>query len=218
MRVVIAGGHGQIALKLERLLAARGDSPVGLVRNAGHVDDLRAAGAESVVCDLESITADELAGHLQDADAVVFAAGAGSNSGTDRKDTVDRAAAVLLAEAARLAGVRRYLLVSSMGVGRPLAAGSDESWAAYIAAKTAAEDAVRAFDLDWTVLRPGGLTNDAPTGRIRVETPGTMRGTITRADVAAVLLALLDTPGTAGLTLELIAGDDPIPDAVAAHG
>jgi uncharacterized protein YbjT (DUF2867 family) len=149
---------------------------------------------------------------------VIFAAGAGPNSGTDRKDTVDRAAAVLLAEAARLAGVRRYLLVSSMGVGRPLAAGSDESWAAYIAAKTAAEDAVRDFDLDWTVLRPGGLTNDSPTGRIRLETPGTMRGTISRADVAAVLVALLDAPGTARSTLELIAGGTPIPDAVTALG
>jgi uncharacterized protein YbjT (DUF2867 family) len=216
MRVVIAGGHGQIALKLERLLSARGDSPVGLVRNPAHVDDLRDAGADAVVCDLESIAADELAGHLKDADAVVFAAGAGPGSGTDRKDSVDRAAAVLLAEAALIAGVRRYLLVSTMGVGRPLAAGSDESWAAYIAAKTAAEDAVRGYDLDWTVLRPGGLTNDAPTDRIRVETPGTMRGTVSRADVAAVLVALLDAPGTAGLTLELIAGDDPIPDAVAA--
>ncbi|HEY0498017.1 MAG TPA: NAD(P)H-binding protein [Kutzneria sp.] len=218
MRVVIAGGHGQIALKLERLLADRGDSPVGLVRNPAHSDDLRAAGAEAVVCDLEVISADDLAGHLKDADAVIFAAGAGPNSGTDRKDTVDRAAAVLLAEAARLAGVRRYLLVSSMGVGRPLAAGSDESWAAYIAAKTAAEDAVRDFDLDWTVLRPGGLTNDSPTGRIRLETPGTMRGTISRADVAAVLDALLDAPGTARSTLELIAGGTPIPDAVTALG
>jgi uncharacterized protein YbjT (DUF2867 family) len=216
MRVVIAGGHGQIALKLERLLAARGDSPVGLVRNPAHGDDLRAVGAEAVVCDLESISADELAGHLKDADAVIFAAGAGPNSGTDRKDTVDRAAAVLLADAARLAGVRRYLLVSSMGVGRPLAAGSSESWAAYIAAKSAAEDAVRDTDLEWTVLRPGGLIDDAPAERIRLETPGTMRGTITRADVAAVLVALLDAPGTAGLTLELIAGDTPIPDAIAA--
>jgi uncharacterized protein YbjT (DUF2867 family) len=218
MRVVIAGGHGQIALELERLLSARGDSPVGLVRNPAHADDLAAAGAEAVVCDLESATVDELAGHLKNADAVVFSAGAGPNSGTDRKDTVDRAAAVLLADAASLAGIRRYLLVSSMGVGRPLAAGSDESWAAYMAAKTAAEDAVRGYDLDWTVLRPGGLTNDAPTGRIRLETPGTMRGTITRADVAAVLLALLDAPATAGLTLELIAGDHSITDAVTAVG
>ncbi|MFC0429295.1 SDR family oxidoreductase [Kutzneria buriramensis] len=216
MRVVIAGGHGQIALVLERLLSGRGDNPVGLVRNPAHADDLAVAGAEAVVCDLESATADELAGHLKDADAVVFAAGAGPNSGTDRKDTVDRAAAVLLAEAAVLAGIRRYLLVSSMGVGRPLAAGSDESWTAYIAAKTAAEDAVRGYDFDWTVLRPGALTNDAPTGRIRLETPGTTRGTVTRADVAAVLVALLDAPATAGLTLELIAGEDDIPAAVAA--
>ena len=217
MRVVIAGGHGQIALELERLLSARGDNPVGLVRNPAYADDLAAAGAETVVCDLESASVDELAGQLKAADAVVFAAGAGPGSGSDRKDTVDRAAAVLLAEAAALAGVRRYLLVSSMGVGRPLAAGSDDSWAAYMVAKTAAEEAVREYDnLDWTVLRPGGLTNGAPTGRVRLEAPSTMRGTITRSDVAAVLVALLDAPATAGLTLELIAGDDAITDAVVA--
>lgn len=217
MRVVIAGGHGQIALELERLLSARGDSPVGLVRNPAYADDLAAAGAETVVYDLESASVDELAGQLKAADAVVFAAGAGPGSGSDRKDTVDRAAAVLLAEAAALAGIRRYLLVSSMGVGRPLAAGSDDSWAAYMAAKTAAEEAVREYDnLDWTVLRPGGLTNGAPTGRVRLEAPSTMRGTITRSDVAAVLVALLDAPATAGLTLELIAGDDAITNAVVA--
>src|SRR5215204_403509 len=114
MHVVIAGGHGQIALRLERLLAARGDTAVGLIRNPDHAADLRDAGAEPVHCDLESTTADELAALLAGADAVVFAAGAGPGSGIARKDTVDRGAAVLLADAAAASGVRPYLLVSSI--------------------------------------------------------------------------------------------------------
>jgi uncharacterized protein YbjT (DUF2867 family) len=216
MRVVIAGGHGKIALELERLLSGRGDTPVGLVRNPQYADDLADAGAEAVVCDLESIGADDLAAHLKDADAVVFAAGAGPGSSAERKDTVDRAGAVLLAQAATIVGVRRYLLVSSMGVGRPLPDWSDDVWAAYINAKAAAEDAVRETDLAWTVLRPGALTDDAPTGLVEITEPSAIRGSVTRADVAAVLVALLDAPTTVGRTLELIAGEIPITTAVTA--
>ncbi|MGW4296869.1 NAD(P)H-binding protein, partial [Micromonospora chersina] len=150
---------------------------------------------------------------LTGADAVVFAAGAGPGSGAARKDTVDRAAAVLLADAAQRAGVRRYLLVSSMGVDRPPRAGTDEVWAAYLRAKKAAEDDVTARDLDVTVLRPGRLTDDAAVGRITLARQ-VDPGAVTRADVARVLLALLDAPDTAGLTLELVGGETPIGEAV----
>ncbi|WP_431936890.1 NAD(P)H-binding protein [Micromonospora sp. RP3T] len=213
MRVVIAGGHGKIAKLLERDLAGRGDTPVGLIRNPDHAAALRAAGAEPVVCDLEHTDTDTLARHLADADAVVFAAGAGPGSGTDRKDTVDRGAAVLLADAAVRAGVRRYLLVSSMGVDDPPAPDTDDVWAAYLRAKKAAEDDVTGRDLDVTVLRPGRLTDDEPGGRITLARH-VPPGAISRADVAHVLLALLETPGTAGHTLELVAGDTPVADAV----
>jgi nucleoside-diphosphate-sugar epimerase len=135
MRVVIAGGHGKIALRLERLLAARGDQVVGLVRNADQLPDLRGAGAEGAVLDLEASSADDVAGLLTGTDAVVFAAGAGPGSGAARKDTVDRGAAVLLADAAVLAGVRRYLLISSTGVDREPAPDADEVWVAYRRAK-----------------------------------------------------------------------------------
>ncbi|GHJ16739.1 MULTISPECIES: NAD(P)H-binding protein [unclassified Micromonospora] len=213
MRVVIAGGHGKIAKLLERDLAGRGDTPVGLIRNPDHAAALRAAGAEPVVCDLEHTDADTLARHLADADAVVFAAGAGPGSGADRKDTVDRGAAVLLADAAVHAGVRRYLLVSSMGVDDAPAPGTDDVWAAYLRAKKAAEDDVTGRDLDVTVLRPGRLTDDEPGGRITLARH-VPPGAISRADVARVLLALLETPGTAGHTVELVAGDTPVADAV----
>jgi uncharacterized protein YbjT (DUF2867 family) len=214
MRVVIAGGHGKIALLLERLLAGRGDQAVGLIRNPAHAGDVQAAGAEAVVCDLEAASADDAAVLLSGADAVVFAAGAGAGSGAPRKDSVDRAASVLMADAAERAGVRRFVQISSMGAGQPPRPGTDEVWAAYIAAKTAAEDDLRSRDLDWTIVRPGGLTDAPPTGRIRLAAPPVPRGTVPRADVAAVIAALLDDPGTGHQTLELTGGDSPVTAAV----
>ncbi|WP_406203663.1 SDR family oxidoreductase [Kitasatospora sp. NBC_01560] len=216
MRTVIAGGHGQIALKLERLLAERGDRPAGIIRRPAQAEDLVAAGAEPLLLDLEAATAPELAALLTGADAVVFAAGAGPGSGADRKRSVDRDAAVLLADAAELAGVRRYLIVSSAGADAAAEYPADEVFETYLRAKGAADDAVRArTTLDWTVLRPGRLTNGPGTGLVRLA-PGVGHGAVDRADVAAVLAALLHEPGTAGKTLELVAGDATVAEAVAA--
>ncbi|MER5950930.1 SDR family oxidoreductase [Streptomyces sp. NPDC001904] len=212
MRIVIAGGHGQIALRLERLLAARGIEVAGIIRKAEQGDDLRAAGAEPVLCDLESASVEEVAAHLQGADAAVFAAGAGPGSTVARKDTVDRDAAVLFADAAERAGVRRYVIVSSMGA--DAAHQGDDIFDAYLRAKGAADDDVRRrTGLDWTILRPGSLTNDAGKGLVRLEA-STGRGTVPRDDVAAVLAELVDTPATAGLTLELVSGSAPVSVAV----
>lgn len=220
MRIIIAGGHGQIALRLERLLAARGDEVAGIIRRPEQAGDLLAAGAEPVVCDLESATVEDVARHLTGADAVVFAAGAGPGSGAERKDTVDRGAASLFADAAEAAGVRRFLVVSSMGADREPPEGTDPVFAAYLRAKGAADADVRArAGLDWTILRPGRLTNDAGTGTVTLA-DATGRGDVTRDDVAATLAALLTEPATAGRTLELIGGDVPVTDAVrmvAAH-
>jgi uncharacterized protein YbjT (DUF2867 family) len=216
VQVVIAGAHGKIGLRLVALLAGRGDVVTGVVRNPDHRADVEQAGGTVAVVDLESATAEELAIHLVDADAVVFTAGAGPGSGVARKDTVERAAAELLAEAARLAGVRRYLLVSSTGVDEPLDPGRDEVWAAYVKAKKAAEEALRATDLDWTILRPGRLTDDPGTGRVLLAAPPVERADVTRDDTAAVLAALLDSPGSVGKVLELREGEDEVHEAVAA--
>ena len=214
MRVVIAGGHGKIALLLERLLAGRGDQAAGLIRNPAQGADVQKAGAEAVVCDLEAASADDVAALLSGAAAVVFAAGAGPGSGAARKDSVDRGASVLMADAAERAGVRRFVQVSSMGAGQPPRPGTDEVWAAYITAKTAAEEDLRSRDLDWTILRPGHLTDGPATGRIRLAAPPVPAGAIPRADVAAVIAALIDEPGTRRQTLELTGGDSPIAAAV----
>ena len=217
MRVVIAGGHGKIALILERLLSERGDSVAGLIRNPAQVGDLNNAGAEAMVVDLEKSSVDQVAAHLHGADAVVFAAGAGPGSGAARKETVDRDAAILLADAAEAAGVSRYLMISAMGADDPTQDGAaDPVFAAYLRAKAAADEAVRARTaLNPTIVRPGLLTNDPGTGRVTIA-DSTGRGSIPREDVAAVLVALLDTPGTSGQTFEVISGDTPIADAAAA--
>ncbi|GAA2129052.1 NAD(P)H-binding protein [Streptomyces synnematoformans] len=216
MRIVIAGGHGQIALRLERLLSARGDAVTGLVRRPEHAEDLQDVGAEAVVCDLESASVDEVARHLDGADAAVFAAGAGPGSGEARKETVDRGAAVLFADAAEAAGVRRFLVVSAMGTDREPPPGTDPVFAAYLRAKAAADDDVRARSgLDWTILRPGRLVNDAGRGLVNLA-EHTGRSEVPRDDVAAVLVALLDEPRTARLTLELVGGGTPVLEAVAA--
>ena len=212
MRVVIAGGHGQIALLLERMLAERGDAAVGVVRNADHVADVEEAGAEAVLLDLEKTDVKSLADVLSGADAVVFAAGGGPASGAARKETVDKGAAVLLADAAERAGVRRYVMVSSMGTENadPV---SDDLFQVYLRAKKAADDDLRARDLDWTVVRPGRLTDDPRGGRVQVGTLA--RGSIPRADVAAVLAAVLTTESTIGTTFDLLEGNQTIDAALA---
>jgi nucleoside-diphosphate-sugar epimerase len=224
-RIVIAGGHGKIALRLERLLTQRGDTVVGLVRNPAHAADLEAAGAEAAVIDLEHATVAEVAEHVRGADAVVFAAGAGPGSGAARKDTVDRAAAVLLADAAIEAGVGRYVMVSAMGAdsrfddeARSEKGEVDPVFAAYLQAKGAAdEDVLARTELQTTVVRPGHLTDDDGTGRVFIAS-STGRGDVPRQDVAAVLVAVLDASDTAGQTFELISGETPIAAAVAAVG
>jgi uncharacterized protein YbjT (DUF2867 family) len=213
MRVAIAGGHGQIALRLAKVLSQRGDETVALIRNPDHAEDVRQAGAEPAVADLEHASEGDVAQAIAGSDAVVFAAGAGPGSGPARKDTMDYGGAVKLIAAAKQAGVPRYVIVSSMGANAD--APGDDTFSVYLRAKGRADDAVRASGLDWTVVRPGGLTNDAGTGRVNLG-ESAPRGQIPRDDVAAVLAAVLDSPNTIGRTMDLIGGDTPVMEAVAA--
>ncbi|AJT40634.1 SDR family oxidoreductase [Psychromicrobium lacuslunae] len=222
MRIVIAGGHGQIALFLGELLAQAGHQPQGLIRKPEQQADLLERGIEPVLLDLENVSTERLGSVLSGADAAVFAAGAGPNSGAARKDTVDRAGAVRLAEAAEAAGVRRYVQISSMGVEtvrdgvKP--EGMDEEFHAYLVAKLAAEEDLRArTQLAWTILRPGRLTDQDATGRVLLAA-STPRGEVPRADVAAVVAELLSSGADGGQVLELISGDTLIGAAVASLG
>jgi uncharacterized protein YbjT (DUF2867 family) len=211
--VAIAGGHGQIARRLARLLVNRGDRVRGLIRNPEHADDLRADGAEPVVCDIESASTAALAEAIGGADAVVFAAGAGPGSGAERKLTMDRDGAIKLLDAAVSAGVTRYVIVSSVGAESP--PDDDDVFSVYLRAKAEADAAVVQSDRDWTVVRPGILTDDEATGAVRIQAEP-IRAEVTRHDVAAVLAAVLHEPRSARLLIYVVGGDDPIEQALEA--
>ena len=208
--VAIAGAHGKIAMLLGEMLAARGDIVWGLIRNPDHEADLQAIGVEPVLCDLES--EDDVTEAVGGAEAVVFAAGAGPGSGAERKRTMDLGGALKLIEAARAKGIRRYLMVSAMGAADPPAPGGDV-FAEYLRAKAEADEALRASGLEYTIVRPGGLTDDPPTGRVELGS-GFDRGTIPRADVATVLHACLFQPHTIDWTFDVISGETPIDEAL----
>ena len=211
MLVAIAGGHGQIALHLTRMLNARGDRVRSLIRNPDHGNDVREAGGDPVVCDLEAADDQTVADAIEGADAVVFAAGAGPGSGSERKQTMDLGGAVRLIAAAKGAGISRYVIVSSRGAD-PEAPG-DDTFSIYLRAKGQADAELAASGLDHTIVRPGALTNEPGTGRVRTDTGD---GSIPREDVAAVLAAVLSEPGTIGATFLLVSGDVPIDEAVKA--
>ena len=213
MRVAIAGGHGQIALHLTRLLHARGDDVISLIRNPAHADDVRDAGGEPVVCDLEGATVDEVTDAIRGADAAVFAAGAGPGSGAERKLTVDRDGAIKLLAAAVAVNAPRYVIVSAVGAENP--PDGDEVFQVYLRAKAEADAAVRGSDRQWTIVRPGGLTDDPGTGRVRLTTDP-FRGEVTREDVAAVVAAVLGEYPSIGKIFYVNGGEDPIDQALAA--
>ena len=213
MNVAIAGGHGKIARRLARLLIARGDHVRGLIRNPEHASDLQADGNEPVVCDLETAGVEEIAAAIADSDAVVFAAGAGPGSGAERKLTLDRDGAIKLLEAARVAQVERYVMISSVGAESPPE--GDDVFSMYLRAKAEADRALAASDRTWTIVRPGFLKDDPGTGSVGIGTEP-FRGEVPRDDVAAVLAAVLHEPRSAGLILYVSAGEDPIDQALAA--
>jgi uncharacterized protein YbjT (DUF2867 family) len=209
MDVLVAGGHGKIARHLLRMLAERGDHARGLIRNPDHAPDLERLGATPVLCDLER---DDVRPHLGTADAVVFAAGAGPGSGPERKRTVDYGGAVKLIDAAEELGVRRYLMVSSMGAGDP--ASASEAMQPYQQAKHDADEHLRASGLDWTIARPGMLTDVPGSGRVEVAPHLGRRGQVPREDVALVLLESLDEPRTLRAIFEVLEGDTPVREAL----
>lgn len=217
MIVAIAGGHGQVALLLAEELVRRDHEPVGLVRNADHLPDLVKRGARGVVVDLEHTTVEALAAAIAGADVVVFAAGAGPGSGAARKDTLDRDGAVLLADAAEQAGVNRYVMVSAIDADRADEE-SDDVYQVYLRAKAAADrDLRRRESLEWTIVRPGRLSDDEGTGKVDLG-PDRSPGSVPRSDVAAVLAELITTGRGVHQQVDLVAGRVPVAEAVASLG
>jgi len=213
MDVVVAGGHGKIGLRLLRLLHQNGHRGRGLIRKEEQAAALRSAGGEPALVDLENVAVPDLAIAVQGADAVVFAAGAGPGSGEERKWTMDYGGAVKLIEAAQHEGIRRYVIVSSMGAADPAAAGASGGFGVYLQAKHDADEKLRSSGLDYTIVRPGMLTDDQGTGSVSIG-ERLDRGEIPRDDVAAVLVAVLGAENAIGKDFDLVSGDTPVEQAV----
>lgn len=214
MKVLVAGARGKTARSLVRMLVEGGHEVRGLVRKEDQLPDIEADGAEPVLCDLESETVEGGVGEaVEGCDAIVFAAGAGPGSGAARKETMDFGGAAKLVEAAEERGVRRYLMLSSMGAGDPEA--GSEAMRPYLRAKARADERLRDSGLDYTIVRPGSLTDEEGTGRVEAAEHLGRRGEIPRKDVARTIAAALEIPNTSGKTFEVLAGETPIEEALA---
>ncbi len=212
-RVAIVGGHGQVARQLVHVLRRADHDVVALVRREEHRPELEGRGAQVRLLDIERQDAADFATAFAGCGAVVFAAGGGPDGNIERKRTVDLEGSLKSADGARLAGIDRFVQVSAIGVDDPLPADTGDVWRAYVEAKRDADAALRASNLAWTIIRPGRLTDDPGTGRVALG-PDVARGEVTRADVAAVLAAVLDAPDTVGKQWNLVNGDVPIEVAV----
>ena len=209
MEIVIAGGHGKVAMLLHPLLVGRGHKVRGLIRDPNQAGDLAAAGAEPVLCDLEQLG--DISGLVGPADAVIFAAGAGPGSGAERKRSMDRDGAIKLIDAALANGIRRYLMVSTFHADQPR---GTEGFQIYMRAKAEADAALRASGLEFTIIRPGRLSDEPATGRVELA-PRLKGADVPRADVAAVLAACLEDRRSIGRQWEVTGGDTPINEAIA---
>lgn len=214
-RIAIVGGHGKVAMKLIPILVGRGKHVVPLARSEDQLLELAGLGAHPRRLDIENSTAEDFAAAFDGCDAVVFAAGGGPDGNIERKRTVDLEGSTKSIEGAKQAGISRFVQVSAIGVDQPLPDDTEEVWRAYVEAKRDADAALRDSGLEWTIIRPGGLTDDAPTGLVALGAE-VERASIPRADVAHVLADCLDQPATVGHQWELISGDTPVVRALQA--
>ena len=212
--IAIVGGNGQVARHLIAQLVADGHEPVALVRNPAYKHDLEQLGAHVRMLDIEQDEVDHFAAAFAECDAVVFSAGGGPDGNIDRKRTVDLGGSLKSIEAARQAGIDRFVQISAINVDHPVPDDAQPVWKAYVEAKRDADAALRDSGLDWTILRPGRLTDDEGTGQVSLgEDVG--RGDIPRADVAAVVVAVLDDPTSIGRQWNVVGGQTPVDEAVA---
>lgn len=215
-RIAVVGGHGQVARHLLVELRRSEHTPVALVRNEAYRAELESRGALVRLLDIERQDADAFGAAFDGCHAVVFAAGGGPDGNIERKRTVDLEGSLKSIEGARRAGIERFVQVSAINVDAPVAADASAVWRAYVEAKRDADAALRESGLAWTILRPGRLTDEPATGRIALG-PSLQRGDVPRADVAAVIAAVVDQAGTVGKQWDVVSGDAPVADAVRAE-
>lgn len=207
MKITIVGAHGSVAQLLHPKLIEKGHSVRGIIRKEEQAKTLKDMGVEPVIADIERETdISDAVGHV---DAVVFAAGAGPGSGKERKYTVDRDGAIKLMRACQANGINRYIMISAMGLDTPR---GNEVFQVYQKAKAEADEALINSGLNYTIIKPGRLTDDEGTGQIKV---GDLEGgEIPRDDVASVISVSLENESTHRKSFDLISGDQPIEDAL----
>ena len=208
MRVLVAGANGQVGQHIVRFLAEGGHEVRAVIRNEDQVPRLRELGGEPIVADLEG----EVGHTVEGCDAVIFSAGGGPGSGAEKKETVDRQGAVKLIEAAKEHGARRYIMVSAMGAADPES--GSEAMQPYLFAKARADQALEESGLDYTIVRPGSLTDDPGTGTVEAAESLGRRGEIPREDTARVIAVALEKENTFGKAFEVLSGATPIKEAV----
>jgi uncharacterized protein YbjT (DUF2867 family) len=208
MKVLVAGANGQIGQYIVRMLAEEGHEVRAMIRDEDQAQGLRELGGEPVVADLEG----EVAHTVEGCDAVIFSAGGGPGSGAEKKETIDRGGAIKLVDAAREHGARRYVMVSAIGAADPEA--GSEAMQPYLFAKAQADQALQESGLDYTIVRPGSLTDEAGTGTVEAAPSLSRRGQIPREDVARTLVVTLEKENTFGKTFEVLSGDTPIEEAL----
>lgn len=212
-RIAIVGGHGQVARQLHPLLLEAGHTPVALVRRPEQAEELRAQGVETRMLDIERDDAGAFGAAFDGCHAVVFAAGGGPDGNIERKRTVDLEGTLKSLEGAKQAGIHRFVQLSAIDVDKPVADDTPDVWKAYVAAKRDSDAAVRDSGLDWTIIRPGRLTDEPGTGQVALG-PDVERAEVPRADVAAVIAEVLHTGGGIGKQWNLVSGPTPVGDAV----
>jgi uncharacterized protein YbjT (DUF2867 family) len=208
VRVLVAGANGQVGKHIVRLLAEQGHEARALIRDESQASGLRELGGKPIVADLEG----EVAHTVEGCDAVIFSAGGGPGSGAEKKETIDRQGAVKLIEAAKEHGAKRYVMVSAMGAADPDS--GPEAMQPYLFAKARADQTLQESDLDYTIVRPGSLTNEPGTGTVEAAPSLGKRGEIPREDVARTIVATLERENTFDKTFEVLSGDTPIEDAL----
>lgn len=211
-RVAIIGGHGKVALHLSRILSGAGHEVSSIIRNPDHSADVEQTGGKPVVADVKQLSVRELADVVRGHDAVVWSAGAAGSSPEDTY-AIDRDAAIRSMDAAKEAGVDRYVMVSYLGARKDHGVPEDNGFFHYAEAKAAADEYLRGTDLAWTILGPGALTTDPGAGSIEVSSEP-KQDSVAREDVAQVAAAVLSNPGTVGKFIQFNTGETPIAEAL----
>ncbi|WP_158737867.1 SDR family oxidoreductase [Alteribacillus sp. YIM 98480] len=213
MKVLVVGANGQIGKHLVSFIQDSDSLEAkAMIRNQEQVSFFEKLGAETAVADLEE-DIETIAKAAEGVDAVVFTAGSGPHTGKDKTILIDLDGAVKTIEAAKAAGVKRFIMISSFDTRREAIQAASSSFAPYVAAKHYADEWLKQTDLDYTIIHPGRLTNDKGTGQVEAAFE-VERGEVPREDVAGVIVASLENETTIGKEFQVVSGTKPIKDAI----